>query len=156
MRLFRFGDAGQERPGAVLPDGDRIDCNALGEDWNEQFFGSGGLSRLATWLETEGSRAPRVASGVRIGPPVARPSKIVCIGLNYRDHAAETGAELPAEPVIFFKATTAIVGPDDDHRDRLHEARNSLQLHRTRQGPHTLCRWIHPRQLSWPRAGEVR
>ena len=114
MRLFRFGDAGQERPGAVLPDGDRIDCNALGEDWNEQFFGSGGLSRLASWLETDGSRAPRVASGVRIGPPVARPSKIVCIGLNYRDHAAETGAELPAEPVIFFKSTTAIVGPDDD------------------------------------------
>ncbi|MDE0960143.1 MAG: fumarylacetoacetate hydrolase family protein [Planctomycetota bacterium] len=114
MKLFRFGNFGQETPGTTLPDGTRVDGSAFGEDWNEQFFGSGGLSRLASWIETEGPSAPRVADGVRIGAPICRPSKIVCIGLNYRDHAAETGAELPVEPVIFFKSTTAMVGPDDD------------------------------------------
>ncbi|MGE4602434.1 MAG: fumarylacetoacetate hydrolase family protein, partial [Planctomycetota bacterium] len=114
MRLFRFGDPGLEHSGAVLPDGKRIDCSGFGEDWNEQFFDTGGLSRLASWLEQRGQDAPVVADGTRLGPPICRPSKIVCIGLNYRDHAAETGAELPAEPVIFFKSTTAIVGPDDD------------------------------------------
>ena len=114
MKLFRFGKTGAETPAAVLPDGTRVDCSAFGEDWNEQFFGSGGLSRLSSWIEREGPSAPRVADDVRIGAPICRPSKIVCIGLNYRDHAAETGAELPAEPVIFFKSTTAIVGPDDD------------------------------------------
>ena len=114
MRLFRFGDPGQEHSGAVLPDGKRIDCSGFGEDWNEQFFDTGGLSRLASWLEQHGPDAPVIADGTRLGPPICRPSKIVCIGLNYRDHAAETGAELPAEPVIFFKSTTAIVGPDDD------------------------------------------
>ena len=114
MRLFRFGDPGQEHSGAVLPDGKRIDCSGFGEDWNEQFFSTGGLSRLASWLEQHGPDAPVIADGTRLGPPICRPSKIVCIGLNYRDHAAETGAELPAEPVIFFKSTTAIVGPDDD------------------------------------------
>ncbi|MGE4619103.1 MAG: fumarylacetoacetate hydrolase family protein [Planctomycetota bacterium] len=114
MKLFRFGNTGQELPGAVLPDGKRIDCSGFGQDWNEKFFETGGLSRLASWLEQEGPKAPEVATGTRLGPPICRPSKIVCIGLNYRDHAAETGAELPAEPVIFFKSTTAIVGPDDD------------------------------------------
>ena len=114
MRLFRFGDPGQEHPGAVLPDGTRVDCSGCGEDWNEQFFQTGGLSRLATWLEQNGSAAPVVADGTRLGAPICRPSKIVCIGLNYRDHAAETGTELPEEPVIFFKSTTAIVGPCDD------------------------------------------
>ncbi|MEC9477283.1 MAG: fumarylacetoacetate hydrolase family protein [Planctomycetota bacterium] len=114
MRLFRFGQPGQERPGAVLPDGKRIDCSGFGEDWNEPFFETGGLSRLASWLEQQGPTADEVPQGTRLGPPIGRPSKIVCIGLNYRDHAAETGAELPAEPVIFFKSTSAIVGPDDD------------------------------------------
>lgn len=114
MRLFRFGQPGQEQPGAILPDGKRIDCSNFGEDWNEQFFETGGLSRLASWLEQHGSGAEEVPEGVRLGPPVGRPSKIVCIGLNYKDHAAETGAELPAEPIIFFKSTTAIVGPNDD------------------------------------------
>ncbi|MAW76449.1 MAG: fumarylacetoacetate hydrolase family protein [Planctomycetota bacterium] len=114
MRLFRFGHPGQEQPGAVLPDGKRIDCSGFGEDWNEQFFETDGLSRLASWLEQQGPTADEVPQGVRLGPPVGRPSKIVCIGLNYRDHAKETGAELPAEPVIFFKSTTAIVGPNDD------------------------------------------
>jgi 2,4-diketo-3-deoxy-L-fuconate hydrolase len=114
MKLIRFGDPGNERPGVLRGDGRRIDVSAFGEDWDEQFFGSEGPERLAAWLVTEERRCPIVFDGVRLGPCVARPSKIICIGLNYRDHARETGAEPPTEPVLFFKATTALSGPDDD------------------------------------------
>ena len=113
MKLIRFGEAGQEKPGILLKDGSRIDVSAFGSDYDEAFFGSGGLVRLQSWLSLNTSSAPRVASSVRLGPPVCRPSKIVCIGLNYRDHAAETKAEPPKEPVLFFKATTSMVGPND-------------------------------------------
>jgi 2,4-didehydro-3-deoxy-L-rhamnonate hydrolase len=111
MKLIRFGPPGKERPGIQLPDGSRRDVSAFGGDYDEAFFGGDGLARLAAWLE-RGDTHP-LAPDVRLGPPVARPSKIVCIGLNFRDHAAETGAELPKEPVIFFKATTALCGPND-------------------------------------------
>ena len=98
----------------ILPDGRRVDVSGFGADYDEAFFGSGGLGRLADWLAMDGRAVPAVRDGVRLGPPVCRPSKIVCIGLNYRDHARETGQALPAEPVIFFKATTALSGPNDD------------------------------------------
>jgi 2-keto-4-pentenoate hydratase/2-oxohepta-3-ene-1,7-dioic acid hydratase in catechol pathway len=114
MKLIRFGDPGREKPGLQLEDGTRVDASAFGSDYDEAFFGGGGLARLREWSAAKAARAPRVAAGTRLGPPVARPSKIVCIGLNYRDHAAETGAQLPKEPVIFFKATSSLVGPDDD------------------------------------------
>ena len=113
MKLIRFGEPGKEKPGALLSDGSRIDASGLGSDYNEAFFGDSGLQELDSWLQKNASSAPRVASPVRLGPPVCRPSKIVCIGLNYRDHAAETKAEAPKEPVIFFKATTSLVGPND-------------------------------------------
>jgi len=113
VKLIRFGAPGQERPGLQLEDGARIDASAFGEDYDEQFFASGGLDRLRGWAGREASRAPRVAAGARLGPPIGRPSKIVCIGLNYRDHAAESGMAIPSEPVIFFKASTSIVGPND-------------------------------------------
>ena len=113
MKLIRFGEPGREKPGALLSDGSRIDASGLGSDYNEAFFGDSGLQELDSWLQKNSSSAPRVASSVRLGPPVCRPSKIVCIGLNYRDHAAETKAEAPKEPVIFFKATTSLVGPND-------------------------------------------
>jgi 2,4-didehydro-3-deoxy-L-rhamnonate hydrolase len=113
MKLIRFGEAGQERPGLQLENGERIDASAFGEDYDERFFGGGGVERLRAWAEREATRAARVSPGTRLGPPIGRPSKIVCIGLNYRDHAAEQGAPLPAEPVIFFKATSSIVGPND-------------------------------------------
>jgi 2,4-didehydro-3-deoxy-L-rhamnonate hydrolase len=113
MKLIRFGEPGEEKPGALLSDGSRIDASGLGSDYNEAFFGDSGLQKLNSWLQQNASSAPRVASSVRLGPPVCRPSKIVCIGLNYRDHAAETKAETPKEPVIFFKATTSLVGPND-------------------------------------------
>jgi 2-keto-4-pentenoate hydratase/2-oxohepta-3-ene-1,7-dioic acid hydratase in catechol pathway len=114
MKLIRFGPAGAERPGVQLPDGRRIDASAFGEDYDERFFGGDGLARLARWVSGEGTNAPVVAADVRLGSPVARPSKIVCVGLNYRDHARESGMAEPAEPVLFFKSTTAIVGPNDD------------------------------------------
>jgi 2-keto-4-pentenoate hydratase/2-oxohepta-3-ene-1,7-dioic acid hydratase in catechol pathway len=114
MKLIRFGEPGRERPGLLLPDGRRVDASGFGADYDEAFFGSGGLERLARWLAREGGAAPVLSDGVRLGPPVCRPSKIVCIGLNYRDHARETGQAVPAEPVLFFKATTALAGPNDD------------------------------------------
>ena len=114
MKLIRFGEAGREKPGLQLEDGTRVDASAIGSDYDEAFFGGNGLARLREWSAANAARAPRVAPGTRLGPPVTRPSKIVCIGLNYRDHAAETGAQIPKEPVIFFKATSSLVGPDDD------------------------------------------
>jgi 2-keto-4-pentenoate hydratase/2-oxohepta-3-ene-1,7-dioic acid hydratase in catechol pathway len=114
MKLIRFGEPGREKPGLQLEDGARVDASAFGSDYDEAFFGGNGLARLREWSAANAARAPRVAAGTRLGPPVARPSKIVCIGLNYRDHAAETGAQIPKEPVIFFKATSSLVGPDDD------------------------------------------
>jgi 2-keto-4-pentenoate hydratase/2-oxohepta-3-ene-1,7-dioic acid hydratase in catechol pathway len=114
MKLIRFGDAGRERPGLELANGDRVDASAVTRDYDERFFSENGLASLAQWERDGAARAPRVPSGTRLGPPIARPNKIVCIGLNFRDHAAETGAQPPSEPVIFFKATTALAGPDDD------------------------------------------
>ena len=114
MKLIRFGEPGKERPGLILTDGRRVDVSVFGADYDETFFGSGGLERLGRWLARGGRSAPAVKDDVRLGPPIVRPSKIVCIGLNFRDHAKETGQALPAEPVLFFKATTALSGPNDD------------------------------------------
>ena len=114
MKLIRVGAPGAEKPGLLAPDGARVDASAFGEDWDEAFFGSDGLARLASWAEGNLESAPRVPEGERLGPPVGRPSKILCFGLNYADHAKESGAALPKEPVLFFKATTALSGPDDD------------------------------------------
>jgi len=113
MKLIRFGEVGQEKPGLLLNDGTRLDVSAFGADYDEAFFGSGGLTKLSSWLQQHASSAPRVDGSVRLGPPVCRPSKIVCIGLNFRDHAAESKMEPPKEPVIFFKSTTSLVGPND-------------------------------------------
>ncbi|GAB2800545.1 fumarylacetoacetate hydrolase family protein [Rhabdobacter roseus] len=113
MKLIRFGAYEQEKPGVLLPDGTMIDVSAFGEDYNEKFFATDGLNRLADWLTTNADASPVVEEGVRLGSCVARPSKIICIGLNYAKHAAESGAEPPKEPVIFFKSTTALCGPND-------------------------------------------
>src|SRR5260370_22088586 len=113
MKLIRFGDPGGEKPGVLLNDGTRIDVSGCGSDYNEEFFSVGGLGLLRDWLVRNSVSAPRVPTSVRLGPPICRPSKIVCIGLNFRDHAAETGATIPKEPVIFFKSTTSLVGPND-------------------------------------------
>jgi len=113
LKLIRFGKAGSERPGVLLDDGSRLEVSDFVSDYDEAFFARGGIDALRDWLKTHFSSAARVPSTIRLGPPICRPSKIVCIGLNYRDHAAETGAAIPKEPVIFFKATTSLVGPND-------------------------------------------
>jgi 2,4-didehydro-3-deoxy-L-rhamnonate hydrolase len=113
LKLIRFGEAGRERPGVLLDDGSRLDVSDFVPDCDEAFFARGGMESLRDWLNSPFSSAPRVPSTIRLGSPISRPSKIICIGLNYRDHAAETGAALPKEPVIFFKATTSLVGPND-------------------------------------------
>jgi 2-keto-4-pentenoate hydratase/2-oxohepta-3-ene-1,7-dioic acid hydratase in catechol pathway len=113
MKLIRFGAAGHEKPGVQLADGTRLDVSRVVTDYDEDFFGGDGSKTLLDWLAKSQKDAPRVAADARLGPPVKRPSKIVCIGLNFKDHAAESGMELPKEPVIFFKSTTALCGPDD-------------------------------------------
>jgi 2,4-diketo-3-deoxy-L-fuconate hydrolase len=114
MHLIRFGAPGDERPGVILDDGTRIDASGFGGDYDESFFSDDGLSRLAAWLERNGARAPRVDAGVRLGPAACRPSKLVCIGLNYHEHAREQGVEPPREPILFLKSTSSFCGPNDD------------------------------------------
>jgi len=114
MKLIRFGENGAEKPGVLLADGRRVDVSAFCDDYNEAFFATNGLNRLAGWLSDHASTSTEVPAQVRLGSPVARPSKIICIGLNYKDHAAESNMALPVEPIIFFKSTTALVGPNDD------------------------------------------
>ncbi len=115
MKLLRFGSTGSEKPGIQLDDESRIDASGFGMDWNETFFADpGNMERLSDWLAQNGESAPKVGSDERLGPCVARPSKIVCIGLNFSDHAKEAGQDIPEEPILFFKATSAIVGPNDN------------------------------------------
>lgn len=116
MKLLRFGEMGRERPGLELAGGERIDASSFGEDWGEGFFARDGLKRLRDWVEREAGRAPRLTGRERLGPALQRPGKIVCVGLNYRDHAAETGAAVPAEPILFSKATSSWSGPNDPVR----------------------------------------
>ena len=114
MKLIRKGNLGAETPGLLLQDSREVDVSAFGEDFDEPFFDSSGIDRLQEWATTHADTAPEFPSGMRYGTPVARPSKIVCIGLNYKDHAEESGLEIPREPVIFFKATSAFCGPNDN------------------------------------------
>jgi len=124
LKLIRFGSAAEEKPGLLLQDGTRVDASALGADYDEAFFAGGGLRELEKWSQNHSSSAPRVPPSVRLGSPICRPSKIVCIGLNFRDHAAESKMDLPKEPVLFFKSTTALVGPND----RLRIPRNATKV----------------------------
>lgn len=113
MKLIRFGEFGKEKPGII--DGDKwLDVSKFGEDFNEAFFDNNGLERLQTWLGSNKSSCPEVSKETRLGSCVARPSKIICIGLNYAKHAAESGMDIPKEPIVFFKSTTALCGPNDN------------------------------------------
>ena len=115
MKLTRFYENGAIVPGVLISEDEILNCADFGEDWGEAFFKNNGLKRLEKFLQELGDSLPRVdAEGVILAPAVARPSKIVCIGLNYASHAEEAGMEAPSEPVVFFKATTAWAGPNDD------------------------------------------
>lgn len=114
MKLIRFGEAGREEPGVLLPDGRRIDASGEFQDYDEGFFAIGGLEAIAEWVGDGCPGGMEIDPLVRLGPPVARPSKIICVGKNYLDHAKEIGEGLPTEPTLFMKATTAWSGPNDD------------------------------------------
>lgn len=111
MKLIRFGDIDNEKPG-IFAGGKRYDASSVAHEYDEAFFARDGMAQLRAALDTH--RLPEVADAVRWAAPVARPSKIVCIGLNYADHATESNMQLPSEPVVFFKSTTAVCGPYDD------------------------------------------
>lgn len=113
MKLIRYGQAGKEKIGVII-DEIRYDVSAYGGDYNEQFFENNGLARLEEFVKANQGKLIKIADTERLGSPVARPSKIVCIGLNYAKHAHETNAKIPEEPILFFKSTTALVGPNDD------------------------------------------
>ena len=114
MKLIRKGEPLEESPGLLLPDGREVDVSSFGEDYDEVFFETDGLERLKSWLHENENDLPPFPEDIRYGSPIARPSKIVCIGLNYDDHARESGMEIPSEPVIFFKATSSFCGPNDN------------------------------------------
>jgi 2-keto-4-pentenoate hydratase/2-oxohepta-3-ene-1,7-dioic acid hydratase in catechol pathway len=114
MKLFRFGEFNKEKTGVILPDGLKIDVSAFGEDYSEEFFEQDGINRLKSWLQANFAKCPIVPDTARMGVPLYKPSKIICIGLNYLKHAQETGAKVPTEPIIFFKSTTALCGANDD------------------------------------------
>ncbi|SMD05430.1 fumarylacetoacetate hydrolase family protein [Pedobacter nyackensis] len=113
MKLIRWGAADQEKIGVIIND-TWYDTSAFGGDYNEQFFNDNGLERLEEFVKANEGSLIALPEGTRLGSPVARPSKIVCIGLNYADHARETNAAIPPEPVIFMKASSSLAGPFDD------------------------------------------
>jgi len=112
MKLIRWGDAGREKTGVIIND-IKYDTSAFGIDYNEDFFEKNGLARLAEFVKANAGKLAIIPDSERLGSPIARPSKIICIGLNYADHAKETNAPLPVEPIIFMKSTTALTGPND-------------------------------------------
>jgi 2-keto-4-pentenoate hydratase/2-oxohepta-3-ene-1,7-dioic acid hydratase in catechol pathway len=112
MKLIRFGEIGNEKPGVII-DEKRYDVSSIVADYNEAFFENDGLENLRKTLNSNPVLS-EVDSSIRLGSPVARPSKIICIGLNYVDHCIETNAPIPTEPIIFFKSTTALCGPNDN------------------------------------------
>jgi 2-keto-4-pentenoate hydratase/2-oxohepta-3-ene-1,7-dioic acid hydratase in catechol pathway len=112
MKLLRIGPAGRERPAALLPDGRHLDLSGLTGDIDGAFLAGDGPARVAE--AAAAGRLPVIdPAGRRIGAPIVRPGKVVCIGLNYRDHAQETGAAIPERPVVFMKAPYTVVGPND-------------------------------------------
>ncbi|MDB5009626.1 MAG: hydrolase family protein [Mucilaginibacter sp.] len=113
MKLIRYGEPGKEKPGVILNE-KKYALTGFTEDYNEAFFETDGLKRLSNYVASHKDGLEELPGDIRLGAPFLRPSKIVCIGLNYADHAKESNLPLPAEPIIFFKSTTTIVGPNDD------------------------------------------
>lgn len=119
MRLIRVGAAGAEKPAVLVPGSeDRyVDLSDVVTDFDEAFFGSGGLDRIRSSVTARlDAGDTRELGDQRLGAPIARPHQIICVGLNYRDHAAETGQAVPDEPILFTKSPNTLVGPNDDVR----------------------------------------
>jgi 2-keto-4-pentenoate hydratase/2-oxohepta-3-ene-1,7-dioic acid hydratase in catechol pathway len=114
MRLIRFGPVGNEKPGVIDRAGSRRDLSSQFKDWDMAFFGSSEIGRLAEIVRGDAAKLPLVPDSERWAAPVARPAKVICIGLNYSDHAAESGMPIPPEPIVFMKASNTVVGPYDD------------------------------------------
>ncbi len=114
MKLIRYGDPGREEPGVILDDGRQLDTAGQFSDYDEAFFAFGGMEALRAWVEDGCPDAEEIPPGARLGPPVDRPSKIVCVGKNYLEHAKEFGEGIPTEPVLFMKASSCWSGPYDD------------------------------------------
>jgi 2,4-diketo-3-deoxy-L-fuconate hydrolase len=114
MRLIRFGAKGQEKPGILTQDDLRLDLSGDYSDWDAAFFGGDGLQRLAAVVSSKRAALGTVPESERWGAPVSRPGKVICIGLNYSDHAKESGMPVPEEPIVFLKAANTVVGPFDE------------------------------------------
>lgn len=114
MKLVRFGNAGSEKPGLLIGENQRKDCSGLFKDWDHDFFQAGGLEKVSQLSESEIQALPDVGEGERWGSCVARPWKVLCIGLNYSDHAKESGMDIPKEPVLFSKFSNTVIGPYDE------------------------------------------
>ncbi|MFF4364175.1 fumarylacetoacetate hydrolase family protein [Streptomyces sp. NPDC001604] len=113
MKLLRVGAPGEERPAVRTEDGRLLDLSPVTSDIDGTFLASGGVDRARAEVAA-GSLPELDPDGLRIGAPVARPGKIVCVGLNYRDHAAETGLAIPERPVVFMKDPGTVIGPYDE------------------------------------------
>ncbi len=115
MKLIRVGASGAETPAVLGPDGGRYDVSSITPDFDAAFFGEGGIADLqARWDAGEIQALPMLPADARLGAPIARPGHLVCAGLNYADHAAESGMAIPEEPLLFTKAPNTVVGPNDD------------------------------------------
>ena len=112
MKLIRFGNPGAERPGILDEHGTRRDLSSRFRDWDRSFFNEGGLDRIKEYLSIN-PRPTAVSENERWAAPIARPGKVICIGLNYSDHAKESNMEIPKEPIVFQKGANTVVGPYD-------------------------------------------
>lgn len=113
MKLIRFGEIGKEKPGVII-DNNYYSLELFGQDFDEDFFANEGVKKLENFIAENINRLPVIDKQTRLGAPVKRPGKIICIGLNFKDHAIESNAPIPTEPIVFFKATSAICGPNDN------------------------------------------
>jgi 2,4-diketo-3-deoxy-L-fuconate hydrolase len=113
MKLIRVGSAGNEKPGVWLGENEWVNVSSLVADYDETFWVNPGIEKFESEFASQQQNLPRFEAGSRLGSPVGRPSKIICIGLNYTDHAKESNMPVPPEPIVFFKSTTAICGPND-------------------------------------------
>lgn len=110
MKLLRYGDKGKEKPGVEF-EGIRFDCSKFFKDWDNEFFMSGGIEKLRKVINSE--TLNNVKETHRWGAPIARPGMVICVGLNYSDHALESGLDIPEEPILFMKPTNTVAGPYD-------------------------------------------